>query len=239
MTVERRKDGSITIRNSKGTAVIGRFTGVADSKREEKYRKWVEECTKLVDACPHTIKETEEYFLGLCDTLPIEINDMSMKNFQLNVVMNHYRDKLEHQAPVLSFDMTDEEIEKWHKEDDAMREEAMNSSPEGFGLRMHGYCLQHTERNKVFYEEAYIDAQKRMKHPNQIQNQIQMHDICFYFEETTGHIQSSGGGESLIRQLVVFRGVSQEDIEKCSPRFLGYISTLREMGKLPDFMGDQ
>lgn len=239
MTVERRKDGSITIRNSKGTAVIGRFIGATDSRREEKYRNWVEACTKLVDACPHTIRETEEYFLGLCDTLPIEIDDRRMKNFQLNVVMNHYRDKLEHQAPVFSFDMTDEEIEKWHQEDDAMREEAMSSSPERFGLRMHGYCLPHTERNKIFYEEAFNEAQKRMQHVKQTQRQIQMNDICFYFEEITGHIQSSGGGESLIRQLVVFRGVGQEDIEKRSPRFLGYISTLHEMGKVPDFMGDQ
>jgi hypothetical protein len=35
-------------------------------------------------------------------------------------------------------------------------------------------------------------------------------------------------------QLVAFRGVTENDIEKRTPRFKLYISTLRNIGKLPD-----
>jgi hypothetical protein len=235
MPVERNKDGSVTIKNNNGVTVISRIVGVTDDKRKEKFQQWVEDCAKLVNACAHTLKETEQHFLQCCDALPLAKNDRRMKIFQYNVVMNHCKDKLEHQPSEFSFDMTDEEIEKWHKEQNAMREEIMNSSPEDFGLNMRGYYLPRTERNAVFYEEAHLEAQKLMKHIEYNPKQIEEQDICFFFEETTGHCQSIGGGDSLMKQLIVFRGVSEDDIIKRNPRFLGYISTLHEMGILPDF----
>lgn len=238
MSVERNKDGSISIRSNKGVAVIGRIVGVSNDKREEKFRQWTEDCAELVTSCPHTDGETVQYFLQQCDALPIALDDRRMKRIKLNVIMNHYKDKLEHRPSEFSFDMIDEEIEKWHKEDNAMHEEAMNSSPERFGLKMIGYYLPHTERNTVFYEEAILEAQKHIK-PTKINHaQIEIQDICFFFEETTGHCQSSGGGSSLMNTLIVFRGLSEDDIKERSPRFLGYISALREMGNLPDFIGE-
>lgn len=74
-----------------------------------------------------------------------------------------------------------------------------------------------------------------MKRTHHSIKQAEMQDICFFFEETTEHCQSSGGN-NLMQQLIVFRGVSKEDIEERNPRFLGYISTLRDMGNLPDFI---
>lgn len=235
MSVERNKDGSISIKNNNGVTVIGKVVGVSDDKRQEKFQHWVEECAKLVTACAHTTKETEQYFLEQCDALPLAADDTRMKSFQLNVVMNHCKDKLEHQASEFSFDMTDEEIEKWSIKDNAMREEAMNSPPEYFGLIMRGYYLPHTVRNEVIYEQDCLEAKERMKHIHHGIKQAEMQDICFFFEETTEHCQSSGGN-NLMQQLIVFRGVSEEDIEERNPRFLGYISTLRDMRNLPDFI---
>ncbi|WP_040214475.1 hypothetical protein [Clostridium polynesiense] len=233
MAVDRYKDGSISIKSNNGLTVISKIIGESNDKQEERFRLWVEDCAKLVTACPHTIKETEQYFLDNCDAVLIEAKDRRMKSFQSNVIMNYCKDKLEHQAPEFSFDMSDEEMEKWRKEENSMRQEAMNSSPEQFGLNIRGYCLPHTERNLIFYEEAYQEAQKSMKHSNNKLKQIEMQDICFFFEETTGHCQSSGGGRSLMNQLIAFMGVGEEDIKKRSARFLGYISALSEMGDLP------
>lgn len=236
MSVDKNKDGSVTIRDNNSVTVIGKMIGVSDDKREERFKHWVEECTKLVSACAHTLEETEQYFLEQCDAAAIASNDRRMKSFQLNVIMNYCKDKLEHQAPKFSFDMTDEEMEEWHKEDNAMRQEAMNSSSEQFGLNMRGYYLPHTKRNAVFYEQAYQEAQKLMKRSNKGSKQFEMQNICFFFEETTGHFESSGGGHNLMNQLMAFRGVSEHDIKERNSRFLGYISALREMGNLPDFI---
>ncbi|HEY5585854.1 MAG TPA: hypothetical protein VIK78_15365 [Ruminiclostridium sp.] len=235
MSVERNKDGSVTIKNNNESTSIGKIVKVSDDKLEGKFQQWVEDCAKLVNACAHTFKETEQYFLQHCEALPLTPNDRRMKFFQLNVIMNHCKDKLEHQPSEFSFDMTDEEIEIWHKEENEMREEAMNSSPEHFGLNMRGYYLPHTKRNEVYFEQAYLSARKLMKHTDSNLKQVEVQDICFFFEETTEHCQSNGGENSLINQLIVFRGVTEDDIEKRNPRFQGYISTLREMGHLPDF----
>lgn len=235
MSIERNNDGSITIKDNKGVAVIGKIVKVSYDKQEEIFQHWVDDCAKLVTACEHTFQETKDYFLAHCDTLPLDLNDRRMKNYQLNVIMNHYKDKLEYKSSEFSFDMTDDEIEKWHKEQNAMREVAINASPEQFGLYMCGYYLPHTERNAIFYEQAYLESQKFIKHTNHGPKQIEKQDICFFFEETTEDCQSSGGGDSLIKQLIVFRGVSEDDIQKRTPRFLGYISTLRDMGRVPSF----
>jgi len=82
----------------------------------------------------------------------------------------------------------------------------------------------------IFCPENQCSSQHVQKQNAQIAQQ----DICFFFEETTGYFQCSGGGDELMRELIVFMGVTQEDIDRRSTRFLNYISTLRDMGKLPD-----
>jgi len=233
MSVKRNGDGSITIKNNDIESTICGLTRITDDKWDEKFQQWMKECAKLVTPCTHTFKETEQYFLEKCDALPIAINDHRMKSFQLDVIMKHCKDKLEHQASEFSFDMTDEEIEKWREEDNAMRQEVMDSSPQQFGLNIRGYYLPHTERNEVIYEQSYQEVEKVMENTNQDAKQVKMQDICFFFEETTGHYQFNGSGCSLKNQLIVFMGVSETDIESYSQRFLTYIAELHDMGNLP------
>ncbi|MBU3144846.1 hypothetical protein [Clostridium sp. CF012] len=157
-----------------------------------------------------------------------------MNFFQSDVIMKHFKDKLEHQASEFSFDMINEELEKWSEKEHAMNQEVMESSPQQFGLNIHGYYLPHTKCNEVFYHQACQEVQKFMKHTNQEANQVNMQDICFFFKETTGHYQFSGSG-SLRNQLIVFMGVRQSDIEIHSQRFMEYIGTLHTMGNLPEY----
>jgi hypothetical protein len=235
MPVERRKDGSVSIKTNSGVTSVGRVTSAYVNRYdEEKFRQWVEDCSKLVTPGTHTINEIEQYFLEQCDALPIAPSDSRMHSFKYSVIMNHCKHRLKYQAAEFSFDMTDEEIEKWHEEDRAMKEDIRNSSAEELGLVMHGYYLPRTDRNKAFYEEAYQEMKEQMERTNHKAHPIEVADICFFFEERTEVFQVSGG-RSFMDQLIVFRGVSFEDIEKRNPRFLGYISSLRDLGKLPDF----
>lgn len=83
MVVERGKDGSVTIRSNNAVTSIGKVISsytISDNKRKERFEQWVEDCGKLVNACPHTLDETEQYFLQLCDGLPLAQNDRRMRN---------------------------------------------------------------------------------------------------------------------------------------------------------------
>lgn len=188
MSVRRNKDGSISIKSGDSVTTIGKSVSnyVMREDRASNWTNWAQKYAKFLKVCPHTFGESMQYFLEQCDAESLSKDDKRMKNFQLDVILNHCKDKLSHKPSEFSFDMTDEEIEKWHIEDAAMRDEVMNSSPEQFGLKLHGYYLPHTERNEVFYEETCTEKQKLMRHNNPDFKQA-VKDICFFFDETTGH----------------------------------------------------
>jgi hypothetical protein len=231
MSFERKKDSSITIINS-------RVVKLTDDKWEEKFKQTMQEYAKLATACAHTFKEIEQYFLEQCDALPLPSNDSRMKLFQAYVVMDSSKNRPENRVPTFA-NMTHKEIDKWHKERSAMFHEAENSSPQQFGLNIHGYYLPHTKRNEVFYEQDYQEVQEFMKLTNQDSKKIKMEDICFFFEETTGGYQFSCAGCSLMYQVIIFIGISEEDIEKHTQRFVGYINAMIKMEYMPNLLEER
>lgn len=235
MQVERNEDGSVTIKSKNGVTVISGITASEDTVHENKFEQWVEECAKLVKPNEHTFEETMDYFLTLCDTLPLENDDRRLQYFKSNIIINYFKDQLEHQASEFSFDKTEAEIRIWHKENEEMREEAFSALPERFGLVLSGYCLPSTKRNEFIYERSRLDWEQHNRNRSIDFANVRHQEICFFFEKATEAIQASGGGKELVQQLVLFRGIGKKDIEERNARFLGYISTLQEIGKLPSF----
>jgi hypothetical protein len=235
VSVERNKDGSVSISTKNGAVVVGKIMPPSDNGLKERYEKWVETCVNLVTPGIHSFKETERYFLSKCDTLPLNLDNIHLRSYKRSIIMNYFKDKLEHKVPDFSFDMTEEQMEKWYEASNAIHKEAMSSPPERFELNMRGYFLPGTEKNKILYEETYLEMQQHMLNSDDKHRHVEMANIFFFFEETTEDIQASGGGSGLINQLIIFRGISQEDIDKRTPKFLAYISALRDIGKLPDF----
>lgn len=254
MKNKRDKERNTDKINGNRAAAIGMVNGSvrfsSDPALEEKYHNWVEECAKSVKACSHSIEETEKFFLRQCEAIPINQDDYRMKSYQYSVVLNYYRDKLNHKLSDFPLDMKDEEIEKWDRELEDIRREIMDTSTEYYGIKISGYYLPQSERNLYLYEEAKEEIQKMEKQRiikqriidqgtiNQ-EEDVNIHrflqDICFFFEKTTEDIQCNNGGRSLIHKIAVFRGVKEEDIRTRNSRFCGYLFSMCELGYLPDF----
>ena len=246
VSLEQNDSRSVIIKNNNGVTGVIEMITVTDNKQKENFKRWADDCAKQVKVCDHTFKETEQYLFENCDVLPLALDDRRMKYFQLSVIVNYCEDRLEHKPPNFPVDMTDKEIENWQKGQDAMKEEALNSTPEHFGLTIRGYYLPQTENNSIFYEQAHKKLEevtnpkeesilKHTEHSLKQTSQIVQQDICFFFEETTEHYQFLNCGDYQIQKFIVFKGVTQNDIEKQSPRFLVYIKTLQDMGRLPAF----
>ncbi len=242
ITVEHSKYGQITIRSGNNVTGISPMVATSNRKNDSHFTEWVESCAKLVTPSSHTILETEQFFLTLCDTVPLESNSIHMENFKFNLILSYFKDKLVHRPPEFSFSMTDEEIENWHREDKAMQEEIMNSPPERFGLVIHGFHLPHSHRNEEIYEDtkrlcekyrAIYAKELSEKCPPAPPIEARSLDIYFFFEESTGYFQCTGGGQDIYRKLILFKGITQVDIDKRSPQFLWYITELRDTGMLP------
>ncbi len=243
MTVERSENGQITIRDGNNVSAVSPMVTTSDEQNNSRFTEWAESCAKLVKTNSHTISETEQFFLTLCDVIPLEPASIHIENFKFNIVLSYFKDKLEHQPPKFSFDMTDKEIENWHREDRAMREEILNSPPERFGLVMHGYHLPHSHRNEEIYENTKRLCEKYQtmhakelleKYPPAPPIEVKNLDIYFLFEESTGYLQCCGGGQDIYQKLILFKGITQDDIDKSSPQFLSYITVLRDTGMLPE-----
>lgn len=225
MTININKDCGLT-------SVFSRVVKISDAKTDERLLWLMQEYAKLATARthPHKFKEIEQYFLEQCDALPLPSNDNSMNLFKASVIMDRFKDK-EYKAPIFS-DMTQVEISKWHKEKSNLFYEANLASPEQYGLNLHGYYLPYTKRNEVFYDEVYSEL---MKYTDQLPKSSKMEDICFFFEETTGEYYFTCVGCSLMYQVIIFIGVSEDDIKKCNQRFVTYMNAMVQMGYWHDF----
>lgn len=237
MSIKQSKDGrddSFSI-SSKSASAIGIIGGSFSAKKnpilEEKYHKWIEEFANTMKPCVHTIEETEQYFLQQCEAVPLDKDDNRMKSYQYSVVMNY---KLRNRLTEFSLDMNDGKFEI-DKELCDKRREIMNAMPGHYGIKTTGYYLPKTERNLYLYEESINEIKRITKQNDDINMHTFCMDTCFFFEKTTKDIQCNNGGRGLINKLVVYRGVSEEDIKLRNARFQGYLSSMRELGNIPGF----
>jgi hypothetical protein len=219
----------MSLNTNKDCGIISSYSRVvkiSDSEVDERLHRLLQEYAKLVTlrTHPHTFKEIEQYFLEQCDALPITLNDDDMTLFKASVIMHHFEDK-EHKAPNFS-DMIYEEIVKWHKEKNDLFHEANLASPQQYGLKLHGYRLPYTKRNEAFYDEVYPEL---MKYTDQIAKRVKMNDICFFFEETTEEYYFTCAGCSLMYKVIIFIGISEDDIKKHNQRFVTYINAMVQM----------
>ena len=237
MSIKKDKNGSFCVNNMNEVSAFSRIVFTPDNniELEERYHNWIEECAKAVKPCSHTMEETEQFFLQQCDALPIDKEDYHMKSFQYSIVMSYFQDKQKQELFEILNDITDEEIERIHKQQRELKQEICNNSPEYYGIQMSGYYLPHTDNNLFFYEEVIKDMKEMSIYCKGVNMNKEAQSIYFFFEKSTGHIECSGGGRSLINKLLVFRGVNEEDIRLCNNRFLGYINSMRELGYLPDY----
>ena len=238
MSIWKNKDSSDNNsrhRNSSisSIGIIGStFSPKSDPLLEEKYHNWIEEYANIIQSCTHTIEETEQYFLQQCEAIPMDKDDKRMKSYQYTVVVNN---KLRDRISEIPLDMSNEEIKKWIRVQSDIHRELKNTLPEQYGIKASGYYLPQTERNLYLYEEFRSEIERIAKHKEDLIMHTYCNDICFFFERSSGDIQCSNGGRSLINRLIVFGGVSEEDIKLRNARFHGYLSSMRELGNIPGF----
>lgn len=234
MPVERKGE-QITITTETGTVAIAPMKMIKSGFDESVLQAWQDECAKLLKPNARLACELAEYLTARYDLEILTAEDIQMQLFLENFILNHFEDRLKHRPPHPSSDMTDKELENWQRETEAQREEIRTIPPERFGLKVRGFRILHTEKN-----EPLIDADRRQwwerwgnDHCKDTENFLEP-DGYLCYEETTGVGSGSGfGGGALLHEAILFLGITAEDIEGQTPRFLGYACALSEEGKLP------
>ena len=240
MAVEHKGE-QIIIRTEKGVHSIAPMKIIENKFDADAFKAWQDECVKRLTPNARPAAELSSYLVERYDLETLDLRDDMIQMFLHGFIPRHFGHRLKHNPPRLSFDMTDNELESWQRETDAQREEIHSISPKHFGIKVHGFHVLHTDKNEPLIEVDRRQWWERWgnEHCKDAKN-VTEQDGYFCFEETTCEGSGSGfGGTALAREAALFLGVTEEDIENRTNRFLGYASALVEKGQLPpltDFM---
>lgn len=240
MAVEHNGE-QIIIRTEKGVHSITPMKTIENKFDADAFRVWQDECVKRLTPNARPAAELSGYLMECYDLETLDLRDDTMQMFLHSFIPRHFGEQLNHNPPRLSFDMTDDELENWQRETDAQREEICSIQPEQFGIKVHGFHVLRTDKNKPLIEADRQQWWERWgnEHCKDAKN-ITEPEGYFCLEETTCEGSGSGfGGTALAREAALFLGVTEEDIKSRTNRFLIYAAALVEKGQLPpltDFM---
>lgn len=243
MPVERSGE-QITIRTETGSMAVAPMKMVKNGVTEEAFRAWQDECAKRITPDARPADGLEAHLTGLCDLEPLPADHPQIRLFLQSLVKKHFEDRLTHRPPRFSSSMTDEELENWKRETEAQRGEIDGIPPERFGLRVRGFHILPTAKSGPFIEADRREWWERWGSEHcgdrkQAAGAEPEGYVCY--EETTGEGSGSGfGGGALMREAVLYLGVTGEDIRNRTPRFFAYAAALAEKGDLPslsEFIG--
>ncbi len=240
MSVERKGE-QIIIHTEKGAQSISPMKTVINSFDAGAFKAWQDECTSKITPNVRLASELTGYLMARYDLEPLDLRDDTIQMFLHSFVPRHFGERLKHNPPQFSFNMTDKELENWQRETDSQREEIRLTLPEQFGIKVHGFHILHTNKNEPLIEVDRRQWWERWgnEHCKDTTNYTEPEGY-FCFEETACEGSGSGfGGTALAREAALFIGVTEEDIKNRTNRFLGYASALVEKGLLPpitDFM---
>lgn len=219
---------------------------VAEQTIDEKLigRYW-DYCAGIVKPCGHSIQNAIEWLEGNWDLESLSSDDRHMADQRSNIAMNRFPEK--YGCPNISPEMIDEEIAMRIKEGHTRRQAALETTDEQLGIRLRGYRILDTPRNQPLYDEGHAEFERRMtKHSRNMRKaqpdysappatqQAKQNAVAYLFiEETEAWVSGVGvGAEPLCRKLWNYIGISKEDIEARTPRFMGYVFNLAKKGNI-------
>lgn len=151
-----------------------------------------------------SINQLENFLIENYKARPYQLSEKKLEMLKVNVIMNKYRDLLVFPQP-LGENPTKKQILKYAQEDTSF-DQAKDYPAEKLGLVMKAYKLP-----------LNLDSQK---------------DAMVQLEMTSEYISISDAPKDLADDLLIWLGVSEEDIDKETPRFIAYAYTLRHRGKI-------
>lgn len=189
-----------------------------DDRKKAAFDAWAKQCAQSMQPNAHSIGEVEVWLVQHYRTEPLTISEERLKILTAESVRNFFPEMLKTQVTPPKDDSY-REFERQHLELERAQQEAMQIDPVSLGLDFFGYRV-------LLGTDAAVEV---------------------IFERKTGQVSMQGSwpgtgpnpeAEQFSLAFTKQYGVTQEDIDGRTPRFLGYITTLRDAGE-PGFEMEQ
>lgn len=189
-----------------------------DAGKKAAFDTWAERCAANMQPNAHSIDEVEAWLVENYQTEPVVYEGTRLQMQVAEIVQNFFPEALTTRVTPPK-DQSYKEYERWSMEADKAHKEAMEIDPGALGLEIHTYrVLPGGDMDfTVMFERksGQISMQGSCRHNNDPQKKEQM-DALY---------------ERLNYEFAKMRGVTQADIDGKTPRFLGYITTMRDAGE--------
>lgn len=199
-------------------------TAVFKAKKEH-HNKFLLYASEQIIPCERTFKQTEEYLITKYHAVSHTLLPHELNTLKANVILNYFDYVLDKPAP-LKENPTEEEIKEYFKQDTSSLQ-AREYPAEKIGLVLKAYRLQGVS--------SEIKQKKRWGHKKQSLNinaSYTENDVIVEMEMKSEYLSILNGSHEIMYDLLYYRGVSEEDINEKSPRFVAYAYALRHKGKL-------
>lgn len=219
------------------------FAGHSNEEAEKKWAQVLEECRKLAVPIVHakTGEELMQYLIKEYDAREIEISERQKIAVKINVLLKYFPDLMpRHEFPQ---NQDKEALMEWASQ---MHEDLWNRAQmvpdEKYGLKFVSLTIPKTEKTARYYEILELEQRKHLeKHRPLWSRLFRKHErepnpiisyMVFDIETSTGYMQMRNGCHALMNEIILWKGITQEDIDNCTPEFMSYAAAMRDMGKI-------
>lgn len=191
------------------------------SRREENARL-LQTYAKKIKPCRCLIKDVENYVLGNYSTQQLPVDEINLTLAAMNIAAEIHKNEL---ADWQSPEETDAKLREFMEHDPSPIVRRYLIKEQGIGQLL--YAAQKKEHKKL--EEEILLWRERSGNTTGETVAYKRQSIMVEFELHTGFIRVENSS-LLYHELIVYRGVSQKDIEEHSPDFLQYLQSMKALG---------
>lgn len=194
-------------------------------KKEQEQEKFLLYAAEQLTPCKRTFNELEEYLIEKYHAVPHTLLPHELKILKANVIMNHFDYVLDKPEP-LGQNPTKKEIRRYFEKDTSFLQ-AKEYPSEKLGLELKAYKLTNFP--------SRLRKERELKNKEQYENTNSCYtgnDVIVEMEMKSQYLSIVNGDDEIIYDLLLYSGISEQDIKEKNPRFIAYAYALKHIGKL-------
>lgn len=210
-------------RNLKGSAAaVGVIIG--GKKKKDDFDKKLDEIARRTTPCYKTNDEVLAYIREKYNLTPVEFSKADVENYKVNYIMNNCPEVLttpEYSLPDNRKSPTKKQMQAYNESSDKRFKEAWNYPIERLGIEFDKYIIKHKLSDG--YEAEFTLVVERTK------------DQIFMSGGIIGHTVSEDENKlirGIFADINIYKGVTQEDIDNRTKRFIGYSAAVMDFEKI-------
>ena len=222
-------------------AVIGKSNGPSSifltrKKNNAEWLEYAEHCRQNIMPKKRiaTGEEIAEFLTQNYGAEKVPVTDEERQTLKSSVLMQCFKDRFTPSQPPEK--ASKKALKEWAEEYDLFLEGLKEVSEQEYGLTFTAFAVPKNADNLYLFEKQEQELPKKcfliglwqkIFLKKNIANLTDEKEIRIVLELSTGLLNIQGGNGLLMNEIILWRGVSQEDIDKQTPIFYQYISAKR------------